>query len=434
MTYTECTRAIEKQLGEGQTDAACAALAELLHNKDAALYQQTLLLTGQYNEIRRNQALGLDDDTHGLNRITHTLIQLCAEVKTTWGKDPIDTATQSRIAAFLATDADNASQKKDPSVSKPSKGIFQQWGWIAAAVVALLLAWQGYKWVSNVFKPTPKDGVTADVQQNSNSTYLNQTASKALNTAASATLSDAPPLLLDFKTSSQTVDIFDTRLFPTDGLNRLVFSGKMFCDASNRGGCNLFNSFFRLKVDGQTLELKTENLTTEHPNGINSGIFRGNAHEFFKLAFDIPANAQSVALEIKIDGTSTAVVDVKKTRPAPPEPAKRVNLTQEMDFNITKNFGNAYQLLSVKAAPYDDNFFKITARVLKPYADVSSSCTRVVMSDNSLRSFDTDKEISENKDVVETEFTFILPRTLGPFSLMVGNCYGQTPFKVALPL
>lgn len=436
MTFTDCTRNLERQLAESNTAHVCAAISVLMRDKDDVLYQQALLLTGQYNEIRRNQALGLSDDSHGINRINNTLIQMCADIKRAFGKEIIDAETQNRLNELPETDEKFPS--KDPSVSAPSKSVFRQYLPIVAAIAVLFLGWQAYKWVSNLEMRNPDATVNTRIEQNNKDVYGGKLAKNAPNTegsSAALALPNVKPISLDFKTSSQNVTIFDTRLYPTDGTRRLVFSGKMFCDISNRGGCNLFASFFKLKVDGQIIEAQNDNLTTGHPSGKNLGIFSGNAHEFFKLAFDIPENAQSVALIIKIEGLATAVVDLKKTITTPPEPVKRINLTQEMDLNISRNFGNSVQLLSVKAAPYDDDFFKIIVRFIKPVdTEISNSCARII-SDDGLRSFDTEKEMSKNTSRLDTQLEFILPRTLGPCSLMIGNCEsGQTPFKVALPL
>ncbi len=432
MTYTDFARTIEKQLAESNTENACSALLVLLQDKNETLYQQVILLAGQFNDLKRNKILGLDDDTRGMNRVNNALIQLCSELKREFGSDIIDTGTQKRLNTLPQ---EPAKAKSPPSVITASNINFKKWIAIAAAIILLFAIWRTYNWLSNLTMLNPDALIT----QNSGSESSPSTAT-VQNTEGANIASNLPeiePKFIDFKAKSQNVEIYETRLYPTDGVSRLVFYGKFYCGFANSGGCNIFDEYFSLLIDGQTLETKNADFNGENPTGTISSA-RANAHYFFKLSYDVPSTAQSVALQIKLDGKTTLPIDLKKIGAQIGDKPKVINLTDEKDLKISKNFGGGFQLLSVKAAPYDDNFFQLTVRISKCIeCDFYDNCIRIVSDKGgSLRSFTKSEILSKNNESNEIQFEFILPRTLVAPELMVGNCniMGQVPFKVALGL
>ncbi len=120
--------------------------------------------------------------------------------------------------------------------------------------------------------------------------------------------------------------------------------------------------------------------------------------------------------QINISGKSTIPIDLTKRIPEPPVASKVIHLTEEKDLNLSKNFGN-YRLLSVKAAPFDDDYIKITARISKCTAagcDLNNQCFRVITDNGTTRIGPTylgTKTLSEGNGQEELQIEYIVPRT-----------------------
>jgi hypothetical protein len=447
MTFTDYARTIEKQLAQGNTEYACEALSALIQDKNEAFYQQTILLSGQYQEINRNELLGLEDDQFGVNRINNSLIQLCGDIKKEFGTEKIDAETQKRLNNLPeVAESVVVFQPKTPSVkSVPAaqKSLIQRWFPSIIAVALLVLGWQAYRWFT-------KPKVSGETEMGANiADSQNQNASQrgmpnnAPNTEGGSGVAqnapEIPPVFLDFKAKSQNVTISESRLYSFGSFNRLVLIGNYLCEFDNRGGCNFGASELRLVIDGTSMDTKSENFVDDLQEGYGNFLISGNSQLYFKVTYDIPATAKVVNLQIKVDGTSTFPIDFKKAIASIPEKPNIVNLTQEVDLKIAKNFGNNFQILFVKVAPYDDNNFQLITRVSRPQDIMDlERCVRV-LTDNGegIRQFDGQKrkEVYTSKERTDTDFYFKLPRTVHLSELMVGNCrVGELPYKVPLKL
>jgi hypothetical protein len=433
MTFNDSLKIVEKKIAEGKTEQACTALTLLLEGKNESSYQQILLLTGQFNEIKRNQALGLDDDKRGLNRINNSLILMCTDAKKEFGTEIIHADLQQRFDAVAPKIQESA-----PSGAVPFMDTVRKWGPIVGALVVFYLGYKVYDWASNLTMRSPQTTIAQRTNEIRSQAATAPSTKQSEAGTSTTVLSEPKPVFLDFKMKSQNIEILETRLYPTDGLSRLVFYAKFFNDS--RFPANLFKESFGLTVDGQEKVLGYNDLTEEYPKANGNGTIQGNGHVFVKMTFEIPSNAQSVIFQIKRTGKASATVDLKKTIAGEVEKPKLVTLSQEVDFKIVKNFSNDFKLLSVKVDGYDDNFFKVKARVVKCYnCDFYNLCLKIVCDNGeSLRYFDW-AETKEYPNILDKytdkEYTFLLPRYLKSIELMVGNCAaGETPFKVPLPL
>lgn len=78
------TDKIKHLIADGKTQQAVDMLQSFLKEKsgdDHELYNQTLLLEGQYKELQKKVQLGLQDASGDLNRINYSLLNLCDEAE-----------------------------------------------------------------------------------------------------------------------------------------------------------------------------------------------------------------------------------------------------------------------------------------------------------------------------------------------------------------
>lgn len=432
MKISEFTHSLEQQLANGNTEYVCKSLQTFLKNKDESLYQQVLLLSSQYSDFKRNKSLGLENDLQSLNRINNALIGLCADIKKDYDNQTIDSQTERELKKVVS-EFQNQLKPKAPS-KESSSGFLVP---VLGGLLAFALIWWVYSNVSGN-TPSEKDNTKMTLPKTENN--ATKPSDLPTITEGSMDLSKLQATFLDVKIHIQDIEIFKTRYYQTSGLSRLVFNGKFYCPRGSTGGCLLNKDYFTLIVDGQPMDTKNDNLTVDTPDGINNYLVSGNAHQVFQIIYDIPASAKSVSLKITNGGNSTIPIDLNKTIPPIADRPKFVNLSQEIDFNLARNFGGGYELVSVKALPFDDNFITVIARVAKlpMNADLFNYCIRIV-TDRGERIIGPEitktKTISDRKNRIENQYEFFVPRTVRTSELTIGNCeIGQEPFKVLLPL
>lgn len=73
------TEQVQEYIANGNTAQALDLLQSFLKDKDAKLYNQTLLLESQYSEVKEKIRLNLDDADVALNRINYTILDITTE-------------------------------------------------------------------------------------------------------------------------------------------------------------------------------------------------------------------------------------------------------------------------------------------------------------------------------------------------------------------
>jgi Effector-associated domain 11 len=420
---------VEKLIASGDTESACEGLLLLLEGKNDELRTQTLLLSGQFKDIKRKQSLGIDNDAQGLNRINHALLQMCREIKTELGASPIEEDSLRKLHAIV----EEKSLGDTPTVSAPDFN-WRRWLTIAAVGLVGLLFYRAYSCTSIFFAAAKEDrAATEKTMQKSDRSMGNASDSPTA-------IPEVKPIYLDVKANIQNFELLETRYFPTDGMSRIEFYGKFYCALGNPGGCEFSNNHFKLIADDKIQDTQYGDFRDNfNKYGQSNALPISNAHQFVYMQYEFPSTTKRLSWQINILGKSTIPIDLTKRIPEPPVQPKVINITEEKDLNLSKNFGN-YRLLSVKVAPFDDDYVKITARISKCVADCDfyHECVRILTDNGTTRtgaSYAGPKTISEGNGQQELQFEIIVPRTARAPELVVGNCgEGKTPFKVALPL
>jgi Effector-associated domain 11 len=426
---------IEQLIANGDTESACEGLLHLVGGDQEDFRSQILLLTGQFRELQRNKTLGMGNDKESMNRLNYSLLQLCKDLKTDLGNQQISDIDLSELEKIKQSNQ----VQTPPSVAKSAPINWGLWLKIGGFLIVSMILYRAYSCVSKTFKSVKDELATVETPQQTTKSSTNSSPTTTTNTSSTATpIADIKPTYLDVKAKLQGFELLETRLYPADGTNRIVFMGKWYCDRYNN--CNFGSTQFELVADGQVISTETKNFQTVRHDDYGSLLVTGYSHEFVEIAYDFPPNTQNLALKIKIDGNATIPVDLKKQASPPPVLPITFNLTEEKDLNITKVFSKDFQLQSVRVIPFDDNYFKLYAKIAKcdDHCDFYNLCIRILMDNGTTQlAFESlkTKEFDSPKGQAIREYEFIVPRTVQAPELVVGNCgAGKTPFKVALPL